>query len=938
VVKRVPRLALGIVVLALVGAQAWRFWRGPDPAEILAAIEVPSAPSLSPEAERATFRLPPGFRAELVAAEPLVIDPVAMDWDDEGRLYVVEMRGYMPNLDGDGEDEPVGRVVVLEDEDGDGRMDRSDVFLDGLVLPRAVAALPNGVLIGAPPDLWLCRDTNGDRSCDERTRLGTYGTPDANPEHSENGLFPALDGWLYNAKSDRRFRLHGEQLEVERTLFRGQWGIAQDDAGRLFHNHNSAFLLGDSIAGEYIVRQPWLRANPTKLGVNQLLTNGAQVFGVRVAPGLNRAYMAGTLRADGRQDAPTGVSGVSIQRGDQYGPEWRGTAFIPEAAGSSVAAFSIERDGLAFRATHKLFDDPEWEQREFLASTDERFRPVDAAVGPDGAIWIIDMYRGVIQHAHYASEHLRAYVGNQGLESPGATGRIWRIVREDRPLPRRPASLARLTDQLAALDDPNGWARDHAQRRLVYEQAPGAVEALRDLDRFGPIGRRHALWALAQLDGLELATWRDALRDPDPQVREIAIRAGESLLSEAVPGARAALEPLLVDTDEAVRIQAIHALGSIPASERPVTQLLDLGSLEGGLPRQAALSSLAGLESTALARAWERAGPDAVESEQRAWLLELGTAAFLAAREGDATGERLIDFLDAVAALTPTWQREIALEAIERGQRTGGSRRIELSGAHPLFSAPDGSATEPSRALTRARRHFTWPGDPTPGGARPLTPQEQALREQGRALFAASCAQCHGAAGAGMPSVAPSLVGSPWVRDADDWLVRIVLDGLTGPVEIRGETWDQTMPGHRRDPRFDDTAIAGLLTHLRRSWGHAEDPVTPATVARIRAASQARQEPWTVAALLSLPIEHRFDHYTGVYAVPIVNIELAVERNGTQLSLGLPGGPSAPVEEIGDGLFVSPEMAIQFETNDGGEVEAAQATRDGTSFPLSKRR
>ncbi|MCA9510549.1 MAG: hypothetical protein KC560_07595, partial [Myxococcales bacterium] len=471
-------VALG--ALASLGVAAWLL-RPPSADDILASLDVPPAPVLSPDEALAAFRVAPGFRVELVAAEPLVVDPVAMDWDDEGRLYVVEMRGFMPDIDGAGEERPSGRVVVLEDEDGDGRMDRSDVFLDGLVLPRAVAVLPQGVLVGAPPDLWLCRDavaaTPRDRHCDDRVRLGDYATSGPNPEHLENGLLPAIDGWIYNAKSRRRFRFGADGFEVGATAFRGQFGIAQDDEGRLFYDHNSAFLYADAIPAEYPLRQPATAGRLAKPGVGVDLAPGAEVFGVRVAPGLNRAYTDGSLRADGRQRGPTGVSGIAIQRGDQYGPEHVGDAFVPEAAGAVVAQLRVARDGEReaaddLRATHVLYPDPQWGEREWLASTDERFRPVDAKVGPDGAIWVVDMYRGVIQHAHYVSDYLRAYALAHGLETPGAQGRIWRVVREDRSIARRPPPLATRAQQLAALEHPNGWVRDRAQRRLAVDPSP----------------------------------------------------------------------------------------------------------------------------------------------------------------------------------------------------------------------------------------------------------------------------------------------------------------------------------------------------------------------------------------------------------------------------------------------------------------------------------
>jgi glucose/arabinose dehydrogenase len=169
--------ATGVLLVAVFAllALSVRWWRGEaeeseGPPPILATMEIPPAPVLSPQQSLETLRVAPGYRVELVAAEPLVEDPVWLDWDDQGRLYVVEMRGYMPNLEGEGEDLASGRIVVLEDRDGDGTMDSSEVFLDGLVLPRSVRVVPQGVLVAEPPNLWLCRDTepaDGNTRCDE---------------------------------------------------------------------------------------------------------------------------------------------------------------------------------------------------------------------------------------------------------------------------------------------------------------------------------------------------------------------------------------------------------------------------------------------------------------------------------------------------------------------------------------------------------------------------------------------------------------------------------------------------------------------------------------------------------------------------------------------------------------------------------------------------
>lgn len=923
---------------ALIAVAALVFWlaRGPSPKEILASIEVPPSPLLSPEEAQAAFRVAPGFRVELVASEPMVVDPVAMDWDEAGRLYVVEMRGFMPDIDANGEEVPVGRVVVLEDTNADGRMDRSHVFLDGLVMPRAVAVLPQGVLIGEPGNLWLCRDTNADLRCDEKLRLGGYAFGGTNPEHLENGLLVGLDGWIYNAKSDRRLRVRDGALEVSPTAFRGQWGIAQDDHGRLFYNHNSGFLYGDAFPADYASRHPATQAASGRPGINLPLSDGELVWGVRVAPGLNRAYLRGTLRADGRQAGPTAVSGLAIQRGDQFGPEYRGHAFVPESGGAAVAHFAVRASENALSAEHRLYPDDEWEQREFLASTDERFRPVDADFGPDGALWVIDMYRGVVQHAEFVSDHLRAYVEEHGLESPGEHGRIWRVVRNDRPIEYAPPPLATVDEQLAALDHANGWVRDRAQRRIVHDAKPAAIAGLRTLSAQIPEARVQRLWALHGLDALDAETWALALGDDSPAVRRAALRVGERLLAS---GDAARIEHALRmrdDPDASVRLQALHSLGEAPAAARPLEALLDALAGRDALEGQAALSGLEGLEMAALDRALAALDGRAPDDDEAARIGQLAGALHLAGQADDADALSSAAALDRIASLTHPEQQAAALAGVVEAQRKPAARRVELAAPHPLFAAADDRPDEIVNLLEDVRIFVTWPGDPRPGGARALSSAEAARREQGAVLYARTCATCHGASGMGNAGLAPALRASPWVRNADAWLVRIALHGLTGPLRIDGVEWNQTMPGHGHDPRFDDEALAGLLTHLRRSWGHAEDPVAPETVARIRAAEAARKTPWTVAELEALPIEHRLDRYVGVYEVPIVGIEMAVRRVGNRIAVGRKRGGAQELDELGNHRFVGPDLGMRFAMDEDGAVSGAEFDYQGTAVNLSK--
>ena len=250
-------VTVGIVALSA-GLLA-RAGRVPPAAAPAGAPQAPAtvSPPLTPAEALKTFRLPPGYRLELVASEPLVADPVWMDMDPDGRLWVVEMRGFMPTFEGKGEDAPVGQVVVLEDTDDDGRADKRTVFLDGLVQPRTVKVLDHGVLVIAPPQLILARDTDGDLKADTREVLRSdVGVKGGNPEHSPNSLLWALDNWLYTSEYATDFRWTRTGLESAKTLSRGQWGISMDDSGRIYRNFNDDPLHVDYLPGRAAGAQP----------------------------------------------------------------------------------------------------------------------------------------------------------------------------------------------------------------------------------------------------------------------------------------------------------------------------------------------------------------------------------------------------------------------------------------------------------------------------------------------------------------------------------------------------------------------------------------------------------------------------------------------------------------------------------------------------------
>ncbi len=726
-------------------------------------FEVPEAPPLAPAEAMATLRVAPGFRVELVAAEPLVEDPVAMAWDERGLLYVVEMRGFMPTVDGEGEQEPVGRVVVLEDTDHDGAMDRRGIYLEGLVNPRAIAAVSGGILIGEPPNLWLCRSEMQDGGlpqCGSRERLLDYGDPDPDLlEHTENGLLWALDNWIYNAKSDRRFRLRrgvdGVSVEVDPTLFRGQWGIAQDDVGRLYYNTNSRYLFADLIPADYALLDPEHQPRGGGMGASERLVHDESVHSIRVNPGINRGYVNGMLREDGRLAVTTSVSGLTVYRGDQFPATWRSDVFVPEPAGNVVAHFDlapgrVENGVPTLVAEHRLYGDPDWVEREFLASTDERFRPVDAKVGPDGALYVIDMYRGILQHVRYVTTYLREYILQHGLDRPIGMGRIYRVVwegpgEEPAPIRRNPPRLSTASERIAALSHSNGWHRDAAQRLLVEGDLDEASrDALRKLARSGgdSMARIHALWTLHGRGELDDFSVQSALWARDPWLVVHALRVGETYLARASRDGPEVLGELLNSSSVQVRTQAVLTLGAIA--------------------REASWAP------TVLARR-------------------------LAARPDDPL------------------HRQVALAA-----NLGGAGAAE---------APETPAAEPA-----------------------LTADEAAQLASGSRHYRA-CSSCHNNDGRGQDGLGPSLVDSPWVLGSPERLAALVLQGLEGPIEVHGETWDDMMPGFAADPRLPDPAIAALLTYVRRSWGNTAAPVPTETVTRVREATAERRDPWTAAEL-----------------------------------------------------------------------------------------
>ncbi|UYQ94688.1 c-type cytochrome [Chitinophaga horti] len=498
---------------------------------LAARKEFASSPVLSAQESLAQLHVEKGFDITLAASEPLVVAPVAMSFDERGRMWVVEMMGYMPDTVGTGEDMRNGSIAILEDTNKDGVADKRTVFLDSLVLPRAVCLIENGVLVAVPPYLWYI-ERNGDAP-GRRTLVDSTYAVEGNVEHQPNGLLRAMDNWIYNAKSDKRYRKKGNQWLIEKTHFRGQWGISQDNYGRLYVNNNSVNLEGDYFPPGFGAGNSSQRDVG---GYTERVVRNNRVYPMRATPGVNRGYTKNTLTDSLRLANFTAACGPLVYRGALFGAAYDNNAFVAEPAGNLIKRNILKDSGYAVTGRQAYADS------EFVASTDERFRPVNLSTGPDGAIYVLDMYRGIIQHKTYLTDYLKNEIRMRNLSLPLNCGRIYRIAPKGKAatMPDFNVSPAGL---VALLDHPNGWVRDMAQQLLVDRRPAEAIAPLkaRLANTAQPIGALHALWTLEGMNALDFDLVRPLLLQGDAQLKQQAMATLPAVLNNSNQAAIIAL-------------------------------------------------------------------------------------------------------------------------------------------------------------------------------------------------------------------------------------------------------------------------------------------------------------------------------------------------------------------------------------------------------------
>ncbi|MFO1020850.1 MAG: neutral/alkaline non-lysosomal ceramidase N-terminal domain-containing protein [Planctomycetales bacterium] len=488
------------------------------------------------------FRIMRGFSVELVAAEPLVRDPINFAFGADGRLWVVEMGDYPQGAEG----KPLGKIIVLEDTNRDGRFDERKVFLDGIEFPTGVFPWRDGVVVSAPPEIFFARDSNGDGVADERKLLFS-GFGKFNPQHRMNGFAYGLDHWLYVAGGDPNFKIRAELLgkdvslpgndfrinpdtgQIEPETGRTQYGRSRDDFGNWFGNDNSHPWF------HYVVPERFVRRNPHVVFPRNVVNAFGDGDSPPVFPSSRVTERFNDLRSANRF---TSACSPAILRDHEFSQ----SIFTEETLGDDVNEFGVVCEpvhnliqlirlrplGVTYHA--ERIGEYNNSKQEFLSTTDTWFRPVRAMMGPDGALWIADMYRQVIEHPEWIPEDWQAKLDLRAGSDRGRIYRVYKSKTKMNPLPRLNEKSQQ--DVAALLVSSNGTLRDMAQQWLL-ERPQQSRKLIPDLtNRFrhsrDPSVQSQLLWTLHSLGGLEPDVLQEALSDKNEHIVIQAIRLCES--------------------------------------------------------------------------------------------------------------------------------------------------------------------------------------------------------------------------------------------------------------------------------------------------------------------------------------------------------------------------------------------------------------------------
>jgi len=678
-------------------------------------------PALSPEGALKSFHLSDDFRIELFVSEPQVLSPVEMVFDENGKIYVAEMLDYP-------EDPPPGkparsRIRLLEDRDGDGRIDQAIIFADHVLEVSGLQPWKGGLIVTSAPDILFMKDTDGDGKADERRVLYT-GFPKVNPEARITNPRLAIDNWIYasNTGSDGRitspdhperppvlvrgadFRFRPDRGVAEAASGPAQFGLTFDDWGNRFITQNTIHLRHVVLPMQYLTKTPFLEIPAMAQDISDHGRPSSPIFPLTQPQAwrvertrvrqqrYNENQLNRTEQLSGYFSAATGST---VYNGDVFPKEYWGNIFTGDVSANLIHRDVLKPDGVSFSASRAK------DGVEFLASSDTWFRPCNFTNAPDGNLYVTDIYRLFIETPESIPEELKK---NMDFWAGDTMGRIYRIV-PNKPLRQRDLKprlgAASTTELVQLLESTNGWHRQTAQRLLLERQDASAVPLLARLvqESTFPQARLHALWMLEGLSALDAAQLTKALQDPDFHVREHALRLSETFL-ETSEALRNTVFAMSHDPEHRVQFQLAMTLGS-SKDRRALATLVDLALQRAADPwfRTAILSSVAESASDFLDRL--RAKRPSLDNPDL--LNQLGS---LIGGKHDA-GEigRFLKVLGTQAS------PDAGLKGLARGLKLAGVKHLSVPDAEASLSKFFKSTSEPVQAAAwEAARHLELRG------------------------------------------------------------------------------------------------------------------------------------------------------------------------------------------------------------------------------------
>lgn len=730
---------------------------------------IPEAPILTLGQAMKSFELHSDFALEVIADSPLIFDPVSAIYDAKGRIWALEMTTYMQDTLATGEMTHDSQIVMLTDTNQDGAMDTRQVVLPNLILPRALAFVDKGIIWADNVSLYFSElsETDGKVNVVKTEVVDKDYAKGGNVEHKPNGLLFSLDNWYYNAKSNKRYRpyplnaalpkntkeIYRNQywkMVIGQTEFRGQWGITQDDYGRHYFLGNSSPLQTTSFLPNVAFRNN--KQEFPKQMLNQNIGSN-DVYPIRVTPGINRGYMEGMYDKNFRLKKNTAAGGPVVYRGNQFPAKYSQISLITESAGNLVRANKIiETNG-------KVTGQNLFENQEILASTDERFRPVNTNNTPDGTVMIVDFYHGVLQHRTFLTSYLSDQIKSRDLERSKHIGRLYRLKYKHAPLPKVEFLYGLSAEQLIPfLSHDNGWHRDMAQQLLVMKQDRSVVNLLEKVasSNSNHLAQIKALWTLEGLGHNSFEVLKQAALAGNDKVKRSVFRLVELLPTTNI------ISNWLISQSQNISQEAAQAL-----------------------------TLAAGTHQT-----WQATANI---------INQYGTSPFVLA----SLANHETDFLSA--------------------------HQTEIPSAEVAEIAKLGSVVIQTN--------------------KKLTGKLAASVAKGKLLFngEAGCFGCHGADGEGNPAI-PPLNKSEWVTGDAKKLAGILLHGYSGPITVRGKTYDNgmVMPGLAANPHFKDQDIADIATYIRNAWNNKASEVSKESVQSVRHHTQQQSIPYTAETIKNI--------------------------------------------------------------------------------------